>query len=25
MRRYKVENPIDQLIARFQGKPTVAT
>ncbi|WP_419252399.1 membrane protein insertase YidC [Caulobacter sp. ErkDOM-YI] len=25
MRRYQVENPIDQIIARFQRKPTVAT
>jgi YidC/Oxa1 family membrane protein insertase len=25
MRRYKVENPIDKLIARFQGKTVVAT
>ncbi len=25
MRRYQVDNPIDQIIARFQRKPTVAT
>ena len=25
MRRYKVENPIDQIIARFKGKPAQAT
>ncbi|ALL12425.1 membrane protein insertase YidC [Caulobacter henricii] len=25
MRRYKVENPIDQIIARFQGKSATAT
>jgi YidC/Oxa1 family membrane protein insertase len=25
MRRYKVENPIDKIIARFQGKPASAT
>jgi YidC/Oxa1 family membrane protein insertase len=24
MRRYKVENPIDKLIARFQGKTVTA-